>query len=85
MSIPTTKEQIAKNREFIDSNLAKIIDRARSANLIYAVLFYWSDISKCVEYRVGYFEENFEANIWLDEFIKKYEKLGIPTVDYSGK
>lgn len=83
-NMPTTTEQIQKNRIWIDKELNRLESIAASNNLIYACLIHWAPISKSLESRVAFFEDRYEANSWLNNVENSYKYSDLPYTTYIG-
>lgn len=73
-----TNEQIKLNREYVSNELSRIYKIASENKLIPACVIHWAPLSKCLESRVAYFEENYEANLWKEKMIQIYSDLDLP-------
>lgn len=81
-NMPNTKEQIEQNRKFVEKELKRLHKIAGLNNLIFACCIHWAPISKCLESRVAFFEERYEANLWLEQMEKTYTKIDLPFETY---
>jgi len=82
-NMPTTLEQIEINREFVSKELNRLYKIARNNDLIFSCVIHWAPLSKCLESRVAFFEERYEASLWEDSMRSTYSKLGVPFEVYS--
>lgn len=78
MKINFTEEQIKANREFVKNELDRLWKISRASNLIFACVIHWAPLSNCLESRVAFFEEKYEATLWEDLMKNTYSKLDLP-------
>lgn len=72
------------NKQFIKEILQDIIKTSLKAEFVYAVVFYQSPMNEELTYRVAYFKEHIERELWCNEVKKFYDKNRIDYLMYVG-
>lgn len=83
MKINFTEDQIKKNREFVDKEISRVSKISKDSNLFFVCLIHWAPLSNCLESRVAFFEDNYDAYLWKDMMNNTYSKLDILYEIYS--
>ena len=83
-TMPETPEQIEKNRKYVEEEIQRCLKIAKINNLKFVCVIYWAPLSNCLESRLGYFEDNFDAVCWKDKMSETYSKFNVPFEIYCG-
>lgn len=66
----------------VDEALQSIRDQRLESSLIRVTIIFLSPVTMKYEYRVAYFHERVEADIWKEFIVSKYDELGIQYTSY---
>lgn len=77
------------NTELIRKKWSEVIEKSEKIDDWYVLCAFISPITHKVEFRVGYFEERFDAEQWISTLTTRYNELKVPyyirsnTTDYT--
>ena len=73
----TSSEKLSKLKEFYEREVVRINNIAEGNELVSACIVYYNPVFEKYTSRVGLFESEYEARLWLKHTTKFYTEQGI--------